>query len=88
MLKEQEQYISLKKVMRFVNSRLSKNNRKRTELVLSLASSGTRGSVIAYPPGGKKRVRQNIRNQITELEGRIKELHLVKGFVLGAIQNV
>ena len=70
--------ISLKKLLGFLDQRIKMHIQTRAELVLSLNTSfGVRGSVMQYPLGGKKGLRQTIRRRITECEGRIRELELL-----------
>ncbi len=74
------QRISLKKLLVHLDKRIEQYEEARRNLVLSINNSFSRGP-IEYPPGGKKRVRQHIREKITEFEGSIKELQLLKEYL-------
>ncbi len=75
------QRIGLKKLLQYLEMRLMQCEQARENLITSMNERfGMRGPV-EYPPGGKKRVRQNFYNRITEMEGSIKELQLLISYL-------
>ncbi len=75
----EQQSITLKSLLYLVNLRIKHREKARLKLVNSLNKSfGVRGSVMQYPQGGKKRLRQDIRTKISALEGCIRELEKLK----------